>query len=257
MTPLDPTAPAASAPAPTAPLIARLPSFRCLGGIPVLDGRRVRPGVLLRAPALWDITAEEAAVVEALAPAIVADFRHEEEVAARPVPWPGSIAARRIALPVRSGPLAIAMATAREGLDAATARAAMIASYRDFVRVDARTFAAFLRTVAQTEGGAVLFHCTAGKDRTGFAAALLLLALGATRATVMEDFLSTARLWSPDEALLRRIPPAAHGAVFGLEPDYLDAALDELERAHGGALAFAHAAMGAEGHRAFVERSLA
>jgi hypothetical protein len=48
---------------------------------------------------------------------------------------------------------------------------------------------------------ALLFHCSAGKDRTGLAAALILTALGASRETVMEDYRATDRIWRRDLAL--------------------------------------------------------
>ena len=49
-------------------------------------------------------------------------------------------------------------------------------------------FAGFFRLVLETEKGAVLYHCTQGKDRTGIASALLMAALGASREAIVADF---------------------------------------------------------------------
>ena len=59
-------------------------------------------------------------------------------------------------------------------------------------------FARFFRLVLETDHGAVLFHCTQGKDRTGIASALLLAALGADRETIVADFDATNRVYEKD-----------------------------------------------------------
>jgi protein-tyrosine phosphatase len=157
---------------------------------------------------------------------------------------------------VRTGASArILLAHAAGPVDHATATAAMTEAYRDFVRLNADTFAMFLQAVTNAPGP-VLFHCTAGKDRTGFAAALLLAALGAPREQIMADFLATARLWTPDPDLAAQILPAARPAVLGLQPAYLEAAFEELDRAHGGAAAFAETVLGPRALREWADRSL-
>ena len=59
-----------------------------------------------------------------------------------------------------------------------------------------RQFAAFLREVVNTPEGAVFFHCTQGKDRTGLAAAYLLSALGVDRETIIADFDKTNQVYA-------------------------------------------------------------
>jgi len=80
-----------------------------------------------------------------------------------------------------------------------------------------------------------VFHCTAGKDRTGYAAALLLLALGVSRDVVLQDYLLTNRLY-------RRPPPpgddattrAVHEVIWSVRAEYLETALETMDREHGG-----------------------
>ena len=85
-------------------------------------------------------------------------------------------------------------------------------------------------------------HCTAGKDRAGFASALLLSVLGVPRETVMEDFLLTnVYTAQKTESRLRRIElmsffRADSDALrprFGVEPAYLEAAFGEIDARHG------------------------
>ena len=61
-----------------------------------------------------------------------------------------------------------------------------------------KAYAAFFRMLLDTEDGAVLYHCTQGKDRTGIASALLLAALGADRETIIADFDATNLIYAKD-----------------------------------------------------------
>lgn len=80
-----------------------------------------------------------------------------------------------------------------------------------------------LRDIIDTTDGAVLFHCTAGKDRSGWTTAVLLTVLGVDRATVTEDYLlsNQFRNASPDDQL------------NGVRQSWLDAAFDQVNRTYG------------------------
>src|SRR6185295_1584135 len=119
--------------------------------------------------------------------------------------------------------------------------AAMREIYRWFVSspMGREGFATTLRLLAEPGGLPLLFHCTAGKDRTGWASAVLLTALGVDRATVTADYLRTNDLMEPQNTarLLtqRGAVPDARAILPLLEAraDYLDAAFDEADRRHG------------------------
>ena len=228
------------------------PNLRWLGGR-AEDGRRVRRGAFLRGPALHDRPEEFWLALPELDRGLIVDFRRADEVEARPIRLPAALRERARALPINSGATSDGSVLGH-GSDG---RQTMISIYRGFVRSHLGTYATFLEQVARTSDGAVFFHCTAGKDRTGVAAALILLALGVPRDQVMADFLATGSLWSPDAALLEHVAEEARAAVFGVDPAYLEAALDELDREQGGARAFAARAMGGEAVlRAWTDRSL-
>lgn len=228
------------------------PNLRWLGGR-AEDGRRVRRGAFLRGPALHDRSEEFWLSLPELNRGVIVDFRRADEVEARPIRLPKELRERTHALPINSGATinGILWNQGRDG------KQTMISVYRGFVRSHLGTYATFLEHVARASEGAVFFHCTAGKDRTGVAAALILLALGVPRDQVMADFMATGSLWSPDAALLEHVAEDARPAVFGVDPAYLDAALDELDREQGGARAFAARAMGGEAAlQSWVDRSL-
>jgi protein-tyrosine phosphatase len=81
---------------------------------------------------------------------------------------------------------------------------------------------------------ALLFHCSAGKDRTGLGAALVLTALGATRETVLADYLATERLWRRDYAVPPETPKPLADALLAVHPELLEAALDAAVEPFGG-----------------------
>jgi protein-tyrosine phosphatase len=80
----------------------------------------------------------------------------------------------------------------------------------------------------------LVFHCTAGKDRTGFAAALVLHALGVPRAVVMQDYLLTNALYQPPPLPRTDTPAEALAVLWRVQADFLEAAFDALEADHGG-----------------------
>ncbi|MFN2321711.1 MAG: tyrosine-protein phosphatase [Trueperaceae bacterium] len=104
-------------------------------------------------------------------------------------------------------------------------------------------FAEGARLIADAPGAAV-FHCTAGKDRTGVLAALLLEAVGVPRAAVIEDFalthdrIETVRERLLAEAVRQGVDPLQFGRLLGATTDLIEPALAHLDRRHGGAVAY-------------------
>jgi protein-tyrosine phosphatase len=100
----------------------------------------------------------------------------------------------------------------------------------------AHDYAATYRTLfglLLEDAAPLLFHCSAGKDRTGFGAALILSALGVHRDDVMQDYLATNRFWRGDSALARELPDAAAEILLRVHPELLDGAFAVIVREHG------------------------
>jgi protein-tyrosine phosphatase len=105
-------------------------------------------------------------------------------------------------------------------------------TYRGFVRHNTPRFAEFFAHLLASNEPTV-FHCTAGKDRTGFAAALLLKAVGATDDDVMHDYLLTnERLRMPEESRWG-LTREAMEVLWRVHPDFLRAAFTEVDAAYG------------------------
>ncbi len=117
-------------------------------------------------------------------------------------------------------------------LTGADVTAHMQDTYRGFVRHNTERFAEFFTHLLESNVPTV-FHCTAGKDRTGFAAALLLKAVGATDEEVMHDYLLTnERLQLPEVSRLG-LPREAMEVLWRVQPDFLHAAFGEVDASYG------------------------
>jgi protein-tyrosine phosphatase len=123
----------------------------------------------------------------------------------------------------------------------------LVAGNRAFVTQFGDIYSAFLRDLADDENLPALFHCTAGKDRAGFAAALTLLALGVSRETVMDDYLLTNALseGATDRILLTlrvaslfRTSPEDARPLFEARREYLQAAFDTIDDTYGSTAAY-------------------
>ncbi|WP_245687743.1 tyrosine-protein phosphatase [Rhodococcus phenolicus] len=228
--------------APTTVDTPRLPSidnFRDLAGsgsgYQAAFGLRVQPGVFYRSNALTTDGAD-AAVLDTLGISAVYDLRTDGEVAAAPDRVPAGAA--YIRHPLLSGNLS---STANLKTPAA-ARAFMQDINRSFVtdpQLRAELGAMFTE-FAHTEGPQ-LFHCTAGKDRAGWTAAMLLSLVGVDRETVYTDYLLSNE-YSGDRiratlaaAADARGPEAAaiYAPLLGVEREFLEAGFTQLEQDYG------------------------
>ncbi|GAA2226691.1 tyrosine-protein phosphatase [Herbiconiux moechotypicola] len=179
---------------------------RDLGGLPISGGGSVAPGVLYRSDALSTLTEEGVAAFAELGIGTIVDLRTDAERAraADHLPADGSVLI--VPLPVQGGAMdeLVQSLLPTAGSDTALSdeQIAAIAEqiptledlYRAILGSSAVQFAEVARTVitaSDTDRPGVVFHCTAGKDRTGLAAALLLCVAGVPREAIVADYVQT------------------------------------------------------------------
>lgn len=105
-------------------------------------------------------------------------------------------------------------------------------TYRGFVRHNTRRFAEFFEHLLASDEPTV-FHCTAGKDRTGFAAALVLRSLGVPHDEVMRDYLLTNERLKPMQASPHGLAPEVQMVLWRVQPDFLQAAFEAVAADYG------------------------
>jgi len=244
-------------------------AFRDLGGTPTTDGHRVAAGRLFRADALTSLDADDRRAIDALGLRLVCDLRGGDERTRTPcLAWLDP-APRRMHLEVSSG---LIEATApwlmrlRRGPDVEAAEGLMRTTYANLPRSAAPFIGQLFDALVEGEVPA-LVHCTAGKDRTGFAIALVLTALGVDPHYVYEDYLAGSgrdplEAEQPSahmlEALLSRpLEPDEAQRLHVVRPDYLDAAFDSIVRGWGDPLAYLEETTGLDARRrALLRRQL-
>jgi protein-tyrosine phosphatase len=225
------------------PSLETVRNLRDLGGVPAGDGRRVAAGRLFRSGSLHEASPADRAALEAMGVRITIDLRSAFEQARQPYEWPSG---RRIAAPLAHDE-AVAAIFARFQAGGLTER-----DVEDWWRLTGvfrlpeehvssmRTIFTTLLEAGSSEG--VLFHCTGGKDRTGVVAAFLLEALGATRQTILEDFLLTnvgaaARAAEFVEWMRRAtgqaMSPGTAYWLAGVKAEWLETLLDQTAARYG------------------------
>ncbi|MEU5905737.1 tyrosine-protein phosphatase [Micromonospora sp. NPDC047527] len=228
------------------------PNARDLGGLVAVDGRRVRSGRLIRTPALGRLTDEDLPVLAKLGPTCVLDLRDGSEIAVAPADRLAG-EPRVLHLPIHDPdhPVFTYVSAVLLGHDldayAELARqgtaGAMAEIYRWFVTGEAArvNFGAAVRLAAQPENLPLVYHCSAGKDRTGWLTVILLSALGVDEADIRAEYLRNNELTDSlravlIEAMRRRQPTLDVDAVLPVlevRTEYLDAGYQEVHRLHG------------------------
>lgn len=213
-------------------------NFRDLGGYPASNGRRVKSGMLFRSDALQHLTPHDAQYVkETVGLATVVDFRNTHEVTRdgrsdAAIPW-----VRYFNEPVLEERGTIT-ATGEE--DPAERLTDM---YLWAIRHGGSHYAEAFKTVADVDNLPAVFHCSAGKDRAGVFASLVLAVLGVDGPTIVEDYLVTnekvgliiQRLGSrPGNEHMQRIPVD----FFRAQAPAMEAVLKEVASVHGDAAGY-------------------
>jgi protein-tyrosine phosphatase len=221
-------------------------NFRDLGGYDAGPGRRTRWNRVYRSDSLADLTADDQAAVAGLGIRTLIDFRLPQERARKPNRLPPGAPIRSIELGfIPRGALEMLAQAHAGAVTVEEIDALVTAQYRLFPEEHRDIAARVLQEVLAAAGEPLLIHCASGKDRTGFAAATILMAAGVPRATIMEDYLLTnafrrdvAYLFSPET------PKEVIDALTGARREYLEAAFDAIDRAYGSGEAYLRQALG-------------
>jgi len=206
-------------------------NFRDLGGYVGQEGRPVKWRKIFRSDHLANLSAEDLQQIQSIGIKRSFDFRGVQESQAQAYDWPDI---QRHSLSIEPTVVQRLQAQHLTGkpLTAADALDAMQTTYRDFVRVDSGRFAQlFEHLLDQPEP--LLFHCTAGKDRTGLAAALVLYALGVSEADIWRDYLLTNQLYKRNSIGATSLAPDVLKIVWEVQESFLQASLEEIHARYG------------------------
>jgi protein-tyrosine phosphatase len=205
-------------------------NFRDLGGYPTADGRTTRWRHIFRSNHLGQLSAGDIEILRTFGVRSAFDFRGREERAA------GVCAVQEItvhSLPIEPTVVASLRAELERGrLTAPVALELMRESYRNYVRHNTHRFQTLFEHLLD-DCAPLVIHCTAGKDRTGFASALILHALGVADDVILEDYLLTNRFYRRDPTAATDLPEDVRSAIASVEASYLAAAFDAVGKDYG------------------------
>ncbi len=243
----------------TEPDLTGVRNFRDVGGLPTVDGRRVRYGVLFRSGHLAHATEDDAAFLSSLGLHTIFDFRNaaDQRLEGPDVELPG---VRNVNLPLTDPAHGAEFWTMvrdgetdqlREILGDGKAANRMIASYRMIIKERTAEHSRVLRELAE-DSLPVLMHCAAGKDRAGLSVAVTLLVLGVEREAIVADYLESnakhrrykvrrsggsSSAYSPE--VMELLSP-----LFEARVEYLTAAFETIDETWGSVGAYLEKGLG-------------
>ncbi|WP_238475196.1 tyrosine-protein phosphatase [Sphingomonas cavernae] len=224
--------------------LATMPNLRDIGGYRTSDGRWVRMGMLYRSDQLDRLSDADFATFSNLGVGLIADLRTATERTREPDRVPAGT--EHLVLDVAAGSKGGLGGDMRQAMQMiATGKGAemLTEANREFVSLDSArsAYATLLDRIAAPSAPPTLYHCTAGKDRTGWATAVILTMLGVPRETVIADYLaSNIYLHRKNEAALVAIAKSPTPIsrenlepVMTVRAAYIEAAFAEVERRYG------------------------
>lgn len=235
-------------------LLAAAPNFRDVGGHPARDGAAMKTGVVFRTGQLSALSEPAQEALIALRVEVVVDLRTDAEREPKPDTLPKDVRlaiANVLADNPTGGAAALASLANHDGgapdiqainsvINNGQAANLMLDTYRDFVRLPSALTAYRTLLTSIAEGDVpIAFHCTAGKDRTGWAAALIQSFVGVETELILADYLrsndNTTETFEPFVSAFGQVGGDADAlrALVEVRPEYLQAGLDQLEQTYG------------------------
>ncbi len=227
-------------------------NLRDLGGYPTVGGGHVKRGMLYRSGTMALLSTADGQSLADLGITTICDFRRQDERALEPTLWAETHGIHLIARDYKESSGVLLELLKRPDANAVTMRNAMIDLYREIPYDHAPSYQAMFERLLAGHVP-LLFNCSAGKDRTGVAAVLILHALGVAQDVILEDYLLTnrhadfARLLKHKTgvvAALAQNAPEVVAPVLAVETAYLQALFDTLDSRHGSIDTYLDAVLG-------------
>ncbi|NQX90142.1 MAG: tyrosine-protein phosphatase [Halioglobus sp.] len=220
-------------------------NFRDLGGYPTTDGRLVKWGILYRSGTLAHGTDSDLAGLAQLGLTAMVDFRSAVEKEEEPDRLPQPLTFDVVEIPTLDDGNKV-MVEIMQRIESGNfgdmdPNRMMLDANRQFASTFTPQYRQFIRTVQATQGTPILWHCSAGKDRAGFAAAILLRILGVPEDIVLQDYMASsehALEARKAHLLLLRLFRGREAAdkmatLMGVEDAWLQAGFEEIDAQWG------------------------
>ena len=169
-------------------------NLRELGGYQTTDGQTIKTGVLYRCGHMSELTPDQVQIYQSLKLRTIIDLRRDDEVSDRPTPQFGDETNIHISVSDPDNAFAEAAARAHEPDGAKLILAGAVQYYTEIITRNIGRYIPVMEYIFDPNNLPLLFHCTAGKDRTGFVAAAILKFLDVPDEVAIKDYLLTNEL---------------------------------------------------------------
>ncbi len=209
-------------------------NLRDLGNKKTRSNNLIKKNLFIRCAAPINLSTEAQKKLISNKNSLIIDFRGVNEAKKNPTNLPKEILKRRVHLPVEPKVTELLKELDKRNTQKTDLNEIFQQAYRKYTVENLDTFKEFFRILFKNSGSKIIFHCTAGKDRTGFAAALVLLLFGVSRRCIFEDYMQSNEQYKPTEKVTREVSQIGIKELLKVEESWLDAGLQEFERQTGG-----------------------
>lgn len=221
-------------------------NFRDLGGYKTMDNHSVKWGKLYRSGTFSNTSRADLVALQKLNLSTLIDFRSAAEKLEEPNVLPDPAGFRIVEIPTlddgNKAMVGEVMQRIESGnFDDFDPNHFMLEANIQFARTFTPQFTEFIHTILDAKGSPVVWHCSAGKDRTGFSTAILLKILGVPQSTIIADYMMSkeyALAGRKNEIRMLRLFKGDEAAdkltiMMGVQESWLQAAFDEIDRQWG------------------------
>ena len=209
-------------------------NLRDLGSKKTSENKTIRKGLFLRcaAPTEWNEQVKNQLV--ALKKPLIIDFRGVQEEKNNPSQIPKEFISKRVHLPIE--PKVTDLLRKLNEVDRSKKteiNKIFQQAYRKYTIENIGTFEEFFKILFDNPDSTIMFHCTAGKDRTGFASALILSLFGVANKTIIDDYLLSNKTYKPTQKVKGEVQKIGIKQLLRVEEGWLNAGLDEFSERVG------------------------
>ena len=207
----------------------KINNIRDIGGIEPKNGHVLKNNLFIRCAVPLNIGEIEHKNLMKLDPAAIIDFRGVEEAKKNPPDLTNELAKKRVHLPIEPNVwAALNDLNSSKKLNDQTFQKTLKEAYEKYTTENLDVYKEFLRIIFGNAGKPIMFHCTAGKDRTGFAAALIYLILKVDRETIFKDYLLSNIHFKPPANITNEVSLIGAERLVKVDREWLESGLKKF-----------------------------
>ena len=209
-------------------------NLRDLGGKKTSENKSLKKDLYLRcaAPTEWNDNIRNQ--ILALKKPLIIDFRGVQEEKNNPSRIPKEYLKRRVHLPIEPKVTELLRGLNETDKKETTKINKIFQNaYRKYTSENIETFEEFFKILFDNPESTIMFHCTAGKDRTGFASALILSLFGVEKETIIDDYLLSNKTYTPTQKVKGEVQKIGIKQLLRVDESWLNAGMEEFSERVG------------------------